>query len=303
MGRTPCCDKKGVKRGAWTPEEDQLLIQYIKEHGHGSWRTLPMSAGLRRCGKSCRLRWTNYLRPDIKRGPFSSEEEASIIRLHGLLGNRWAAIASHLPGRTDNEIKNLWNTHLKKRLLSTGTILQTSVSSSTYEPSAIKSKSPSTRHTVQWENVRLEAEGRLSMESSMLYSSSIAKTDCDIFLKLWNSDVGENFQNTAKPSKKEASESPMSQTSSSTKFESSSYVTCEERPTITCGSDTTHEQVDSCRPGLDALAYSDSISSNEFSDSSYAELKLLLDLPNGTGLGFLQDQTNNFSTFLDLQCD
>ena len=110
----------------------------------------------------------------------------------------------------------------------------------------------------------------------MLYSSSIGKTDSDIFLKLWNSDVGENFRNTANLSKKEASESPQSQTFSSTKFESSSYVTCEERPTITCGSDTNHEQVDSYRPGLDALASSDSISSNEFSDSSYTELKLLL---------------------------
>jgi transcription factor MYB, plant len=79
-----------------------------------------MHAGLNRCGKSCRLRWTNYLRPDIKRGKFSQEEEQTILHLHSVLGNKWSAIATHLPGRTDNEIKNFWNTHLKKRLIQMG---------------------------------------------------------------------------------------------------------------------------------------------------------------------------------------
>ncbi|GMJ00768.1 myb domain protein 14, ARABIDOPSIS THALIANA MYB DOMAIN PROTEIN 14 [Hibiscus trionum] len=116
MGRAPCCEKMGVKRGPWTPEEDQILINYINLYGHGNWRALPKQAGLLRCGKSCRLRWINYLRPDIKRGNFSREEEDTIINLHEMLGNRWSAIAARLPGRTDNEIKNVWNTHLKKRL-------------------------------------------------------------------------------------------------------------------------------------------------------------------------------------------
>ncbi|KAG6473934.1 transcription factor MYB41-like [Zingiber officinale] len=116
MGRTPCCDKSGLKKGPWTAEEDQKLIDYIQKHGHGSWRSLPKNAGLARCGKSCRLRWINYLRPDIKRGRFSFEEEETIIQLHRILGNKWSTIASHLPGRTDNEIKNYWNTHIRKRL-------------------------------------------------------------------------------------------------------------------------------------------------------------------------------------------
>ncbi|XP_064964768.1 transcription factor MYB102-like [Musa acuminata AAA Group] len=120
MGRTPCCDKSGLKKGPWTPEEDQKLIDYIQKHGHGSWRTLPKNAGLARCGKSCRLRWTNYLRPDIKRGRFSFEEEETIIQLHSILGNKWSAIAARLPGRTDNEIKNYWNSHIKKRLIRMG---------------------------------------------------------------------------------------------------------------------------------------------------------------------------------------
>ncbi|CAN6239380.1 unnamed protein product [Urochloa humidicola] len=120
MGRSPCCDENGLKKGPWTPEEDQKLMEYIQKHGHGSWRALPKLAGLNRCGKSCRLRWTNYLRPDIKRGKFTQEEEQTILRLHSVLGNKWSAIAKHLPGRTDNEIKNFWNTHLKKKLIQMG---------------------------------------------------------------------------------------------------------------------------------------------------------------------------------------
>ncbi|MED6194994.1 hypothetical protein PIB30_033810 [Stylosanthes scabra] len=120
MGRSPCCDENGLKKGPWTPEEDQKLVNHIQKHGHGSWRALPKLAGLNRCGKSCRLRWTNYLRPDIKRGKFSQEEEQTILHLHSILGNKWSAIATHLPGRTDNEIKNFWNTHLKKRLIQMG---------------------------------------------------------------------------------------------------------------------------------------------------------------------------------------
>ena len=116
MGRAPCCEKMGLKKGPWTPEEDRILIDYVQKHGHSNWRALPKLAGLLRCGKSCRLRWINYLRPDIKRGNFSKEEEDTIIQLHETLGNRWSAIAAKLPGRTDNEIKNVWHTHIKKKI-------------------------------------------------------------------------------------------------------------------------------------------------------------------------------------------
>ncbi|KAJ7976465.1 Myb-related protein [Quillaja saponaria] len=116
MGRPPCCDKVGIKKGPWTPEEDIILVSYIQEHGPGNWRSVPTNTGLLRCSKSCRLRWTNYLRPGIKRGNFTPHEEGMIIHLQALLGNKWAAIASYLPQRTDNDIKNYWNTHLKKKL-------------------------------------------------------------------------------------------------------------------------------------------------------------------------------------------
>eukprot|EP00253_Pinus_taeda_P034969 PITA_34969 len=120
MGRSPCCEKAHTNKGAWTQQEDTRLVAHIRVHGEGGWRSLPKAAGLLRCGKSCRLRWINYLRPDLKRGNFSEEEDELIIRLHSLLGNKWSLIAGRLPGRTDNEIKNHWSTHIKRKLSSKG---------------------------------------------------------------------------------------------------------------------------------------------------------------------------------------
>ncbi|KAL9141107.1 hypothetical protein ABFS82_14G081200 [Erythranthe guttata] len=120
MGRHSCCYKQKLRKGLWSPEEDEKLMKHITTYGHGCWSSVPKLAGLQRCGKSCRLRWINYLRPDLKRGTISLDEENLIIELHALLGNRWSQIAAQLPGRTDNEIKNLWNSSLKKKLRSKG---------------------------------------------------------------------------------------------------------------------------------------------------------------------------------------
>ncbi|XP_057487067.1 transcription factor MYB82-like [Actinidia eriantha] len=107
--------KPRVKKGLWKPEEDVILKKYVETHGEGNWASVSQKSGLMRGGKSCRLRWKNYLRPNIKRGRMSEDEKDLIIRLHKLLGNRWSLIAGRLPGRTDNEVKNYWNTHLNKK--------------------------------------------------------------------------------------------------------------------------------------------------------------------------------------------
>ncbi|KAK8581144.1 hypothetical protein V6N13_144187 [Hibiscus sabdariffa] len=117
MGHHTCCNKQKVKRGLWSPEEDKKLINHITTYGHGCWSSVPRLAGLERCGKSCRLRWINYLRPDLKRGSLSPQEATLIIELHSILGNRWAQIAKHLPGRTDNEVKNFWNSSIRKKFI------------------------------------------------------------------------------------------------------------------------------------------------------------------------------------------
>ncbi|KAF3323154.1 transcription factor [Carex littledalei] len=112
------CDKPKMsyRKGLWSPEEDQRLRDYILKNGLGCWSAVPTKAGLQRNGKSCRLRWINYLRPGLKRGMFSPEEEEIVITLQAQLGNKWSQIAMHLPGRTDNEVKNHWNSYLKKRV-------------------------------------------------------------------------------------------------------------------------------------------------------------------------------------------
>nr|GMD27514.1 transcription factor MYB106-like [Ipomoea batatas] len=167
MERSPCCEKVGLKKGPWTPEEDKHLLAYIQQYGHGSWQALPEKSGLQRCGKSCRLRWTNYLRPDIKRGNFSLQEEQSIIQLHAFLGN---TIASHLPKRTDNEIKNYWNIHLKKKLSKMG------IDPMTHRPKINSSfgSAANLSHMAQWEMARLEAEARLVRHSKFISSNLIS---------------------------------------------------------------------------------------------------------------------------------
>ncbi|CAH8311338.1 unnamed protein product [Eruca vesicaria subsp. sativa] len=142
MGRHSCCYKQKLRKGLWSPEEDEKLLNHITIHGHGCWSSVPKLAGLQRCGKSCRLRWINYLRPDLKRGAFSPEEENLIVELHAVLGNRWSQIASRLPGRTDNEIKNLWNSSIKKKLKQRG------IDPNTHKPisEVDKDKTPTSRN-------------------------------------------------------------------------------------------------------------------------------------------------------------
>ncbi|KAH0433522.1 hypothetical protein IEQ34_027005 [Dendrobium chrysotoxum] len=161
MGRSPCCSKVGIHRGPWTSREDALLTSYIQSHGEGNWRSLPKLAGLLRCGKSCRLRWMNYLRPDIKRGNIGPEEEDLIIRLHRLLGNRWSLIAGRLPGRTDNEIKNYWNSHLSKKLKKQGLVIREATPRPKHSKSSSNNKNQGVPISSRTEMIRGNNENKI----------------------------------------------------------------------------------------------------------------------------------------------
>uniref|UniRef100_A0A7N0UE49 Uncharacterized protein n=1 Tax=Kalanchoe fedtschenkoi TaxID=63787 RepID=A0A7N0UE49_KALFE len=241
-------------------------------------------------------KWESHQR-NIKRGPFTEEEEKLVIQLHGILGNRWAAIAAQLPGRTDNEIKNLWNTHLKKRLLCMGIDPQTHEPFVTcYGPALAPAAPPSTRHMAQWESARLEAEARLSRES-LLFGAPTPPSDnpSDHFLRLWNSEVGAAFRFQAKRAgASSTSSSHHSQLSSTLKgcCDSVSGTTTEMASTA-----VTKIQKEEMDTDAVAAAGSASSSSDELDDSSDSALQLLMDYPFNNDMSFLTDHISDYSSF------
>ncbi|XP_014512645.1 transcription factor RAX2 [Vigna radiata var. radiata] len=200
MGRAPCCDKANVKKGPWSPEEDEKLRDFIEKHGTGgNWISLPHKAGLKRCGKSCRLRWLNYLRPNLKHGEFSEDEDRIICTLFGSIGSRWSIIASQLPGRTDNDIKNYWNTKLKKKMIgimnpsalkkphqvTLSSMLQNSTPSSSSSSSSLSLKgNHSSNHQPHLPHVPFTSPETIS------YESLLSGKSCSTFESLYQVNCG-----------------------------------------------------------------------------------------------------------------
>ncbi|KAL9266912.1 Transcription factor MYB61-like protein [Drosera capensis] len=185
MGKHSCCYKQKLRKGLWSPEEDEKLFKHVTQRGHGCWSSVPKLAGLQRCGKSCRLRWINYLRPDLKRGAFSEEEENLIIELHSVLGNRWSQIAAQLPGRTDNEIKNLWNSSLKKKLRQRGIDphthkpLSEARDEAPYSANKNNGKSPNESIEVKGEENGVHEKGMLKYMATYRYPTEVSSSYLD----------------------------------------------------------------------------------------------------------------------------
>ncbi|KAL3814987.1 hypothetical protein ACJIZ3_016255 [Penstemon smallii] len=134
-----------IKKGPWKSEEDEVLINHVRKYGPRDWSSIRSKGLLQRTGKSCRLRWVNKLRPNLKHGvKFSAEEERTVIDLQAQFGNKWAKIATYLQGRTDNDVKNFWSSR-QKRL---ARILLTSSPSSIISSKNSKEVQTSTFHHV-----------------------------------------------------------------------------------------------------------------------------------------------------------
>ncbi|XVE52791.1 hypothetical protein DITRI_Ditri02bG0152300 [Diplodiscus trichospermus] len=184
MVRQPFWRNSCLKKGTWSPDEDQKLIAYIMRYGIWNWNEMPKYAGLSRSGKSCRLRWMNYLRPNIKRGNFTREEEETIVRLQKILGNRWSEIAARLPQRTDNDIKNYWNTRLKKRMVENNSPLASE------SPTEINPGVESKQENSSYADSSIFLDTLLDLDSTIPTSDDFLEpTTCTFSPSEWNSDA------------------------------------------------------------------------------------------------------------------
>ncbi|XP_042520392.1 transcription factor DUO1 [Macadamia integrifolia] len=155
-------DDMVIRKGPWMAEEDEILKDYVKKYGPRDWSSIRSKGLLPRTGKSCRLRWVNKLKPDLKTGcKFSADEERVVIDLQAKFGNKWARIATYLPGRTDNDVKNFWSTR-QKRL---GRIRQASPLPNKSQRKIEKTSVPTEAHILEAPNFSVVSMGDESSSS------------------------------------------------------------------------------------------------------------------------------------------
>ncbi|KMZ74514.1 Transcription factor MYB59 [Zostera marina] len=174
-----------MRKGPWTEEEDMQLVYFVSLFGERRWDFIAKVSGLHRTGKSCRLRWVNYLHPGLKRGRMSPQEERLVLELHSRWGNRWSRIARKLPGRTDNEIKNYWRTHMRKKAQERKRNIAASTASSS-------SSTITTTHAVG------ESGGGGGNQTLVLQPRETTETGCYPMEKIWD-EIDQSSEMMSRP--------------------------------------------------------------------------------------------------------
>uniref|UniRef100_A0A804IRS0 Uncharacterized protein n=1 Tax=Musa acuminata subsp. malaccensis TaxID=214687 RepID=A0A804IRS0_MUSAM len=170
-----------IRKGTWMAEEDEILMEYVRKHGPRDWSSIRSKGLLARTGKSCRLRWVNKLKPDLKTGcKFSPEEERIVLDLQAKFGNKWARIATYLPGRTDNDVKNFWSTRQKRLARISRSSLPPRSSKNDKELPAVSSYEAPPNMEVSLRSSNVQCGTALYVDNQ--YAMSMAPSPCNLGL-------------------------------------------------------------------------------------------------------------------------